>query len=186
MGNMSDDNDTDVTEAASATTEDRPPQGERKYTGKDVEAIVKKRLGEQKEQRARLEELESKVAYQRSAAAAGVPIDMMDPLFHAYRSQPSDERDAWLESVAKRLSAPAQKAPEPKPQPQPQIEKAPVQSDKGAPLAAPRDLDSVSNPNEWTRADIDRLYALHGVDKGREMLRERVSKWLSGVRLKVT
>lgn len=186
--------DTDSTQefASDATPSRASGDGERTFSKPEVESILQGRLKDQgklKESLAAKEreaaDASLRVVYLRDAVKRGLDIDLVDDLFDAYRAKPVDDRSAWFDKMAAAFKA---STPTATPTKAPAIEpaKATVNaSDKGSPSQAPRDLDTFSNPNDLTRADIERLQSIHGVEKAGQLISERAMKWLNGVRIKV-
>lgn len=94
-----------------------------------------------------------------------------------YRNAAPDDARQWATSTAESLGfTTAASPPTDAPPADPVSPTEPPASDRGAP-SSPRDPSRFLNPNELTQDDIARIYAEHGVVKGRRMIRERAEQW---------
>jgi hypothetical protein len=60
-------------------------------------------------------------------------------------------------------------------------DKKPISDKGGAPM--PKDVEEITNPNDLTEVDIERIYAKHGEDKGNELISKMAAKWLESVKV---
>lgn len=63
--------------------------------------------------------------------------------------------------------------------------KQPPVSDKGAANGGAREFDSITNPNDLTASDVERLIAKHGEEKANQMIGQMSVRWLSKTKLRI-
>lgn len=114
----------------------------------------------------------------------------------AFRAEAPDDPDTWVRSWfddagLKKLTTTPSNTGESNGEPtKPGVITVPVPttppiSNKGPASGAPREFDSITNPNELTQGDIDRLVAKHGEEKAFQMISALAQRWLKTVRIKI-
>lgn len=168
-------------------------EGERKFTQSELESVVRGRVKEMGSLKEALSTKEREAAdatlrveYLRDAVKRGLDIDVVDDLFDSYRAKPVDDRSAWFDKMAAAFKQSNATQTLPTKPPASPAKDTVSTSDKGSPSAVPRDVDSISNPNDLTRGDIERMQELHGEEEANRRIAARTMKWLSGVNLKVS
>lgn len=56
-------------------------------------------------------------------------------------------------------------------------------SDKGTAAVPGRDIEEITNPNDLTQVDIERIHKKHGEDGGNQLISAMALKWLEGVKI---
>jgi hypothetical protein len=136
--------------------------------------------------------LERERVFTRVATQHGLDDAQLTRMQKALRSDNPDDVGAWTTSYLADMKL--VKAPDPNnpggsakdpSKPAGTTISAPPVSDKGPPSGAPRDFASISNPNDLTDGDIERLVNQHGEEKAEQMIADLASRWLNTVRIKI-
>jgi len=183
---------------------------ERLYTAAEVAGIVQDRLNREKRKPPEPEKKTSTTKAETSSdptwvfdlqdaidahteeRAVKVPLGLKKRMRAAFAAErPSDPNawvGAWLDDVGlvktttSTTSTTGKAATETKTTTEtPQANGKPI-SDKGTATVTARDVDEITNPNDLTTVDIERIHAKHGEDKGNKLITDMVMKWAAGVK----
>ncbi len=183
---------------------------EKTYTAAEVENIVKDRLArvkpkatEQPEKKTSKSEnsgdptwvfdLQDAIDAQTEERGVKIPQGLKKRMRSAFAAERPDDPSAWVgtwlddvglvKKADTTTTTTSEKPAEKKPTETTTTTQTPKPiSDKGG-AAVTTNLDEITNPNDLTEVDVERLYAKHGEDKANEMITKAVMKWFEDVKI---
>jgi hypothetical protein len=183
--------------------------GEKTYTAAEVEGIVKDRLARAKPKSPEPDnktakkadnadatwvfDLQDAIDAQTEERAVKVPQGLKKRMRAAFAAERPDDPNAWVGTWLDDVGLVKKTTTDTTTTESKAAEKATTDtksataatkpiSDKGTATVS-RDVDEITNPNDLTAVDIERIYAKHGEDKGNELIATMAKKWLESVKI---